>query len=85
MTVVAKFALIAGWTVQNVLFLFIIELEEHNLQQSFIGRDPIGKQKFQLPSLLHRYSRVCLQHLSYLGSSIVELSRTLARSAKHHG
>ena len=23
-------------------FLFIIELEEHNLQQSFIGRDPIG-------------------------------------------
>ena len=42
MTVVAKFALIAGWTVQNVLFLFIIELEEHNLQQSFIGRDPHG-------------------------------------------
>ena len=42
MNVVAKFALIAGWTIQNDLFMFIIELEEHNLQQSFIGRDPIG-------------------------------------------
>ena len=37
MTFVAKFALIAGCAIQNELFLFIIELEEHNLQQGFIG------------------------------------------------